>query len=161
AKAQRLAAAVIDKARQAIVAALRWVGDRLIALGDRLLKDFPGLRDRFRKAINAVVDTATRAVNALAAGLTRAVQKVLDLLGKALDAYLGLLEKLYLAVVDVVAGVVQGYIKAAQAVLQAIGVFAVLIKDVAANPMQWIRNLGAAVVDGIRNHLWKALKDAI
>jgi hypothetical protein len=161
AKAQRLAAAVIDKARQAIVAALRWVGDRLIALGDKLLKDFPGLRDRFRKAINAVVDTATRAVNAMAAGLTKAIQKVLDLLGKALDACLGLLEKLYLAVVDVVAGVVQGYIKAAQAVLQAIGVFAALVKDVAANPLQWIRNLGAAVVDGIRHHLWKALKDAI
>ena len=39
--------------------------------------------------------------------------------------------------------------------------FAVIIKDVAANPGAWIRNLGAAIMDGIKNHLWAALKQAI
>ena len=31
----------------------------------------------------------------------------------------------------------------------------------AANPGPWISNLGAAVIDGIKNHLWKAFKAAI
>ena len=35
------------------------------------------------------------------------------------------------------------------------------MKDVAADPAGWIGKLGAAVVDGIRNHLWKAFKTAI
>ena len=39
--------------------------------------------------------------------------------------------------------------------------FAALIRDIAADPLGWLRNLGAAVVDGIRNHLWTALKRAV
>ena len=36
-----------------------------------------------------------------------------------------------------------------------------LAKDIAANPGQWISNLGAGVMDGIRNHLWTAFQTAV
>ena len=36
-----------------------------------------------------------------------------------------------------------------------------IIKDIASNPGQWLRNLGASIMDGIKNHLWAALKLAI
>jgi hypothetical protein len=42
-----------------------------------------------------------------------------------------------------------------------VGTFIVLIKDIAANPGGWISNLGAAVMDGVKNHLWKAFKTAV
>jgi hypothetical protein len=160
-KAKQLAVAAIEKARQAIVSAIRWVGDRLIAIADKLLADFPGLRDRFRNFIKDKVAAAEAAVNRLADALKAGVQKALDRLGAALDAALGLLEKGLLAYVNVVGAVVQGAIKAAKAVADAIGFFITLIKDIAANPGQWIKNLGAAIMDGIKNHLWKAFKTAV
>jgi hypothetical protein len=160
-KAKQLAVAAIEKARQAIVSAIRWVGDQLIAIGDKLLADFPGLHDRFRNSIKEKVAAAEAAVNKLADALKEGVKKALDFLGAALDAALGLLEKGLLAAVDAVNAVVQGAIKAAKAVADAIGTFVVLIKDIAAGPGKWIRNLGAAVVDGIKNHLWKAFKTAV
>ena len=36
-----------------------------------------------------------------------------------------------------------------------------LIKDVATGPGAWIKKLGAAIVDGIKNHLWAAFKTAV
>ncbi len=160
-RAQQLAAAVIDRARQAIVNVIQRVGNLLISIGDRLLASFPGLRDRFRQAIQERVHRAVAKVNELADRLKQGVQRALNLLGAALDATLGLLERGLLAAVDAVNNAVQGAIRYANSVVQTFAAFAALIKDIAANPGQWLRNLGAAVMDGIRNHLWKAFKKAI
>ena len=159
--AKKLAVAAIEAARKAVVAVIKKVGDALIAIGDRVLGAFPGLRNRWRSFIKSKVAAAEAAVNRLAEKLKEGVKKALDLLGKALDAALGLLEKGLMAAVDFVGGVVQGAIKAAKAIVDAIGTFAVLIKDIASAPGRWISNLGKAIVDGIKNHLWKAFKTAI
>jgi hypothetical protein len=137
------------------------VGDALVSIGDRLLAGFPGLRDRFRAAIRERVARAEAAVNRLAGALKEGVQRALNLLGSALNGALGLLERGMLAAVDAANRAVQGAIQFGRSVVQGFAAFAALIRDVAANPGQWIRNLGAAVVDGIRNHLWAALKTAI
>jgi hypothetical protein len=160
-RAQEFAVGLIERARQAIVSAIRWVGDRLIEIGDRLLAGFPGLRDRFRNAIRERVARAEATVNRLAGELKAGVQRALNLLGAALNGALNLLERGMLAAVDAAAAAVRGAIQAARAAMQALAAFAVLIRDVAANPGQWIRNLGAAIMDGIRNHLWRALKLAM
>jgi len=94
-------------------------------------------------------------------GLKSAVLKALDLLGAALDAALGLLEKGLLAMVDGYRAAVAGALRWAQSVVDAFAAFAALIKDIAANPRQWLANLAASAKDGVRNHLWKAFKAAI
>ncbi|MBW4608226.1 MAG: DUF4157 domain-containing protein [Hassallia sp. WJT32-NPBG1] len=159
--AQKLATEVIEAARKLIVAVIKAIGEALIAIADVLLAAFPKLRDRFRNAIKAVVKAAEAAVNALAETLKKGVQAALNLLGKALDAALKLLEKGYMLAVDLVSKAVQGAISAAKAVVSALGVFAVLIKDIAASPGQWLRNLAAGVMDGIKNHLWTAFQAAV
>ncbi len=158
--AKKLAVQVIEAARKAIVATIKAVGKALIAIGDRLLAAFPALRERFRATIQGFVDQAVEAVNALAESLKENVQKALDLLGKGLDAALGLLEKGLHAIVDGVNSVVQGAISFAKGVVEALGAFAVLIKDIAGDPGGWLGKLGASVMDGIQNHLWGALKTA-
>lgn len=160
-KAKQLAAAAIERARKAIVGAIQLVGKALIAIGDRLLQGFPALRDKFRSAIEARVQRATDAANAVAKKLNDGIQKALDGLGKALDAGLGLLEKGLCFIVDGVGALVQGAIKAAEGFINGIVGFAALIKDVAAGPTQWLSNLGVAVVDGIKNHLWGAFKTSV
>ncbi len=159
-KAKKLAAAAIEAARKAIVGAIQLVGKALVAIGDRLLAGFPALRDRFRKAVQDRVEKATAAVNAAAKKLNQKVQSALDTLGKGLDAALGLLEKGLHFIVDGVNAMVQGAIKSAEGFINGVLAFAVLIKHVAAGPGAWVTNLGAAVVDGIKNHLWAAFKDA-
>jgi hypothetical protein len=159
--AKKLAMEAIERARQAALAAIRAAGDVLIAIGDTVLAAFPEARARYRRLIEQAVHAAGDAVNRIANGLKAAVKAVIDGLGAILDAALkGLLAGL-MAIVDAVNAAVQGAIKAAQAAVEALGTFAQLIKDIAANPGQWLSNLGAAVVDGIRNHLWKALKAAV
>ncbi|WP_241759489.1 hypothetical protein [Pyxidicoccus parkwayensis] len=160
-RARQLAMAAIERGRRAIVGAIRWVGDRLIEIGDTLLAAFPRLKERFRRFIQERVAQAEAAVNRLAEALKQGVQRALDLLGAALDAALGLLERGLLAAVDAVGQVVQSAINAARAIAQALGMFAQLIRDIASNPGQWLRNLGASVVDGIRNHLVNAFRTAI
>src|SRR6185295_16590244 len=78
-----------------------------------------------------------------------------------LDKALQLLEKGINAIIDVVNAVVQGAIKAAQAVVEMLGTWAKLIKDVVAGPGTWLGKLGSAVVDGIKNHLWSAFKTTV
>lgn len=158
--AKKLASAAIEAARKAIVAAIRIVGKALIAISDTLLAAFPALKEKFRDAIQKRVDQATAAVNALAETLDASIQKALDALGDGLDAALGFLEKGLHMIVDGLDAVVQGAIKAAEGFVNGVLAFAAIIKDVAASPGQWISNLGAAVVDGIRNHLWGAFKTA-
>ena len=159
--AKKLALEAIEKARKAAIAAIKMAGDAMIAIGDVVLAGFPQLRDTFKKAIKDKVAEAEAAVNKLADKLKAGVQKLLDLLGSALNGILGLLERGLLAAVDAVNSVVQSAIKFAKSVVQAFADFAALIKDIAANPGQWISNLGKAVVDGIRNCLWGAFKSAI
>jgi Domain of unknown function (DUF4157) len=159
--AKKLAMAAIELARKAITAAIKAIGEALIAITDVLLAAFPELKAKFQAAIRAAVNKAVETVNKLAEGLKKAVQAALDLLGKALDAALSLLEKGLHALVDVVADVVQGYIDAAKAIVDALGEWVKIIKDVAKGPGAWIGKLGAAVVDGIKNHLWSAFKTAV
>jgi len=159
--AKKLAMKAIEMARKAIVAAIKLAGKALIAIGDKLLASFPGMRDRFRKYINDKVDKAVNKVNEYAEQLKKDVAKALDALAAGLDKLLGLLEKGLLAAVDGVAAAVDGAIKFAEKVADAVGAFLDLIKDVASSPLKWLSNLGAAVVDGIKNHLWKTFKAAV
>ncbi|MFO0589342.1 MAG: DUF4157 domain-containing protein [Polyangiaceae bacterium] len=159
--AKKAAVAIIEKARQAIVAAIRAAGDFLIAISDVALAAFPELKAKFQSAVRQTVQDAEDTVNKIADGLKKAVTALLDALGDFLDKALGLLEKALLAAVDFVATVVDKVIKAAEAIAKVFGTFIVLIKDIAAGPGQWISNLGSSVVDGVKNHLVKAMKSAI
>ncbi|HSS83526.1 MAG TPA: hypothetical protein VLL30_07080, partial [Reyranella sp.] len=161
AAAKKLAMAVIELARKVIVGLIKAVGKALLAISDVLLAAFPALKARFQDAIRKSVDKAVAAVNKLAAGLKQAVQKALDRLGAALDKALQLLEQGIHAIIDAANAVVQGAIKAAQAVVDALGTWARLIKDVVTGPGAWIGKLGAAIVDGIKNHLWTTFKTAV
>lgn len=159
--AKKAAMWAIEQARKAIVAAIKLVGKLLIAIGDRLLAAFPALRDKFRKFINSTIDKAVAKVNQYAEKLKKGVSALLDLLAAGLNKLIGWLEKGMLAAVDAYAKAVDGAIKFAEKTAQAFGAFMTLIKDVAAGPVKWIGNLGAAVIDGIKNHLWKAFKAAV
>ncbi|WP_086930831.1 hypothetical protein [Agarilytica rhodophyticola] len=159
--AKKAAMWAIEQARKAIVAAIQLVGKLLIAIGDRLLAAFPALRDKFRKFINSTIDKAVAKVNQYAEKLKKGVSALLDLLAAGLNKLIGWLEKGMLAAVDAYAKAVDGAIKFAEKTAQAFGAFMTLIKDVAAGPVKWIGNLGAAVIDGIKNHLWKAFKAAV
>ena len=160
-KAKQRAVAAIEAARNAVIAAIRAAGEALLAIGDVVLAAFPEARAKYRKAIEDGVRAAEETVNRIADDLKKGVQKRLDALGSFLDAALGLLEKGLLAALAAVAEAVEGALKWAQSALDALAGFAALVKDIAAGPGQWLSNLGAAVVDGIKNHLWKALKSAI
>jgi hypothetical protein len=160
-KAQQLATAVMERARQTIVSAIRAAGSVLMAIGDRVLVAFPALRTRFRKAIQDRIAAAEAVVNKLATGLKQAVQGALNLLGSALSATIGLLHQGMQAAIDGVRSVVRGALDFAKGALAAFGTFAVLVKDIAANPGRWVANLAAAARDGIRNHLWPDLKASV
>jgi hypothetical protein len=160
-KAKKAAVAAIELARKAIVSVIKAVGAALMALGDVLLAAFPSLRKRFRSFIESKVRAAENAVNRLADALKKGVTKLLDLLGKAFEFLLDAYKKGMLMVLDAAHAVVNGAIKFAKAVADLVGTFIVLIKDIAANPGGWIGNLGAAVMDGVKNHLWKAFKTAV
>jgi hypothetical protein len=160
-RAKRAAMAVIETARQAIVSVIRGVGALLIAIGDRVLAGFPALRDRFRRAIRERVAAAEAAVNRMAERLKRRAQAALDALGAALNRALAALERGFLAAVDAVNRAVNAALDFARNAVAGLAAFAALIRDIAAGPGQWISNLGAAIVDGIRNHLWRAFKEAV
>jgi hypothetical protein len=160
-RAQQLAMAVMERARSAIVGAIRMAGSVLSAIGDRVLVAFPALRDRFRKAIQDRIAAAEATVNRLANALKHAVQTALTLLGTALSAAIGLLQQGMQAALDGVRAVVHGALEFARGALAAFGTFAVLVKDIAANPGRWIANLAAGVKDGIQNYLWVEIEAAV
>ena len=161
AKATELAHAAIEKARQAAVALVRAAGSVLVGIASVALAAFPRLRDAAVGFIRNRVKAAEAAVNKLAEKLKAGVTAALNLLGKALNGILDIAEKALLAAVSVVGAVVRGIINKVKAAIQMLGTFAVLIRDIAAGPAQWLRNLGAALMDGVRNHLWKAFKTAV
>ena len=160
-RAQQLAQAVAERARQTIVAAIRVAGDTLTAIGDRVLVAFPVLRNRFRQAIRERVARAEAAVNRLSLALRQAVQSALNFLGGALAAVVSRLHSGMMAVVSRVRAAVQDAVDFARSAVAGLGTFAVLVRDVAANPGRWLANLAAAAQDGIRNHLWPDLKLAV
>ncbi|WP_104181695.1 DUF4157 domain-containing protein [Arthrobacter sp. B0490] len=160
-KAQQLAVKAIEVGRHAVVGAIESGGRALTAAGDIALAGFPEAQARFRKGIQGAVRDATDRVNQLANALSKEVTRLLDLLGEALNAALSVLERVYLAAVDAVAGAVTAAINAARAVAAALGDFLVLVRDIAADPAGWLRNLSAGVMDGIRNHVWPALVTAV
>src|SRR6266705_73376 len=160
-RAQQLATAVMERARQAIVGAIRMAGSVLTAIGARVLVAFPALHAGFRKAIQDRIAAAEATVNRLASALKHAVQTALNLLGTALAAAIGLLHQGMQAALDGVRAVVHGALDFARGALAAFGTFAVLVKDIAANPGRWIANLAAAVRDGIQNCLWVEIKTAV
>jgi hypothetical protein len=65
-----------------------------------------------------------------------------------------------MAAVEIASIGVQGAISTAKAAVEALGAFAVLAKDIAPSPGQWLSNLGAGAQDGVRNHLWGAFQTA-
>ena len=158
AAAKRLANKAIEMARKAIMTTIQTIGKALANIGDVLLAAFSGLRAKFRNAIEGFVNEAVQALNKLAEGLKNAVQKTLDLLGAALDKALHLLERGLHAIVDVYTAAVQGAIQAAQAVANALGPWLKLISHIASGPIEWLGKLGAAAMDGVKNHLWGAFK---
>src|SRR5436305_8784518 len=160
-RAQQLATAVMERARQAIVGAIRMAGTVLTAIGDRVLVAFPALHARFRKAIQERIAAAEATVNRLANTLKHAVQTALNLVGSVLSAAIGLLHQSMLAALDGVRAAVHGALDFARGALAAFGTFAVLVKDIAANPGRWVANLAAAVKDGIQNYLWVEIKTAV
>jgi len=160
-QAKKLALAVIEKARAAVVAIIRAVGDALIAIGDVLLAAFPKLRAKWRAFIESKVKAAEDLVHKLADALKRGVHKLLDLLGKGLEFLLDAYRKAMLMALDAAKAAAMGAIKFARSVANTLGAFVALVKDIARNPGAWIANLGAAVKDGIRNHVWKAFSSAV
>src|SRR5256886_7023959 len=160
-RAQQLATAVLEGARKVIAGAIRAGGVALTAIGDRVLIAFPAIRNQFRAAILARVAAAEAAVNKLAGALKQAVQSALTGLGAALAAAMALWRRGMQAAIDTVRAVVRGALDFARGAIAAFGTFAVLVKDIAANPVRWVSNLAAAARDGIRNHLWPDLKGAV
>ena len=160
-RAQQLATAVLEAARQTIVAAIRTAATALMAIGDRVLSVFPALRERFRSAIQDVVARAEAAVNRLAQALKDGVHRALNALGTVLTAVIGLYERGMQLAISGVRAIAQGAISFAQSAISALGVFAVLIRDIAAGPIRWVSNLAAGAADGIRNFLWPALLTGI
>ncbi|GAB97910.1 hypothetical protein BJY21_003227 [Kineosphaera limosa] len=156
--AKKAALAVIEGIRKAVVVLIRAVGAALIALGDVLLAAFPGLRKKWRTFIQRKVKAAEAAVNKLADALKVSVTKLLDALGRAFEFLLDFYKKALLAVVGIAQKAALAAIAVAKAVADALGTWVGIIKDIASGPLAWIRHLGAAAVDGIRNHLWKAFK---
>ena len=160
-RAQQLAMAVLEGARKVISGAIRTAGVALTAIGDRVLIGFPAIRNQFRAAILARVAAAEAAVNKLAGALKQAVQSALTGLGTALSAAVTLWRRGMQAAIDSVRVVVRGALDFARGAIAAFGTFAVLVKDIAADPVRWVSNLAAAARDGIRNHLWPDLKAAV
>lgn len=153
--------AAIDFARKAVVGLISALATVLIALGDKLLAAFPALRDEFRKAIENLRDDAIAKVNQFADSLKKAVNKFLDDLGKALSKLLDFLEKGLLAAVKFVRDAVNSAIAFVRRAIAVLGAFASIIKDIAANPGGWLRNLAVAIRDGVRNFLFDALVSAV
>src|SRR5205814_4801567 len=90
-----------------------------------------------------------------------AVQSALTGLGTALSAAVTLWLRGMQAAIDCVRVVGRGALDFARGAIAAFGTFAVLVKDIAADPVRWVSNLAAAARDGIRNHLWPDLKAAV
>jgi chemotaxis protein histidine kinase CheA len=160
-KAKELAHSVIDRAVKFVADKVKAVASKLLAIGDKLIPGFAAARQKFGKWIKDRVKQAVTALNKIVTAVKNGIRKVMTAVGNALKQGLDLLKKGISAAIDAVKNVVKAAIEKAKAAIAALGQFAAIIKDIAGNPGQWLSNLGAAVMDGIKNHLWKALKTAV
>ncbi|WP_067069803.1 eCIS core domain-containing protein [Carbonactinospora thermoautotrophica] len=158
---KRFVTEAIEAARRAIVGLINAVATVLIAIGDRLLAAFPQLRDRFRRVIEGLRDAAIAKVNEYADRLKAGIQKLLDALAAGLNRILDALEQGLLAAVEFVRSAVNRALDWAQAAIQALGQLAALVADIAPDPLGWLGKLGSAAREGIRSHLWGAIKRAV
>ncbi len=160
-KAKDLAHSVIEKAVKFVADKVKAVAGKLLAIGDRLIPGFATLRQKFKTWIVNRVKQAVAALNRIVTAVKDGIRRVMTAVGNALKQGLDLLKKGISAAINAVKNAVKAAIEKAKAMIATLAQFAVIIKDVAANPGAWIRNLGAAIMDGIKNHLWAALKQAI
>lgn len=160
-KAKELAHSVIDRAVKFVADKVKAVAGKLLAIGDKLIPGFAAARQKFGKWIKDRVKQAVTALNKIVTAVKDGIKKVMTAVGNALKQGLDLLKKGISAAIDAVKNVVKAAIEKAKAAIAALGQFATIIKDIASNPGQWLSNLGASVVDGIKNHLWVALKTAV
>ncbi|HEU5161289.1 MAG TPA: hypothetical protein VFU43_30130 [Streptosporangiaceae bacterium] len=152
---------LIDLATKAIVGLIKALATALIAISGVLLAAFPGLRDKFRKFIEDLRDAAIAKVQQFADNLKKAVNKLIDALAGALVGLLRLYEKALLAAVAFVRDAVVKALQFVENAIKLMGEFAALVKDIAPDPIGWIKKLGTAAKDGIRSYLWGAVKTAV
>jgi hypothetical protein len=159
--ARKLAREAIERARSAITAIGRRLRDGLLAIGDALGVDLKALYERFTKWIKEKIAAVKAFLTRLANQLKEWVQNALNALAEALAAAWNALKSAWNAVVDAVKAAVKAAMDWAKSALEAFAAFAAFVKDVAGDPIGWLGKLGAAVADGIRNHLWAAFKNAV
>lgn len=84
----------IDSVRDWVIGFIRSFGAILIALSNRLLSNFPSLRDRFNGLIQDSMDWAARRVNEIAEGLKIIVTATLDFIAAAIDFALAIYQQI-------------------------------------------------------------------
>ncbi|HYM49204.1 MAG TPA: hypothetical protein VET65_01410, partial [Candidatus Limnocylindrales bacterium] len=160
-QAEHVAAQAIEKGRRMIAATIGVAAGAFEAARTRASTLLNGARDRFRTAILERVARARATVSGLMSALQHKLQRALDASGRAMAASVQRLEAGWRATLGGVRAVVEGAVQFARSAIQALGAFAPIVRDVAANPVQWVSNLAAGAQDGIRNHLWPDLQDAV
>ncbi|MFI1044909.1 DUF4157 domain-containing protein [Streptomyces griseoruber] len=152
---------LIDLAAKAITGIIKGLANVLLAVVSVIGTVFPGIAEKMRKAIVSMRDAAVAKVQQLADRLKKAVNALIDALAGALVAVLRVYEKLLLAAVEVVRGVVMKAIEFVDSAIKLLGEVAALVKDIAPDPIGWIRKLGAAAKEGVRTFLWGAIRTAV
>ncbi|MEU1179171.1 DUF4157 domain-containing protein [Streptomyces sp. NPDC005820] len=152
---------LIDLAAKAITGIIKGLANVLLAVVSVIGTVFPGIAEKMRKAIVSLRDAAVAKVQQLADRLKKAVNALIDALAGALVAVLRLYEKLLLAAVEVVRGAVMKAIEFVDSAIKLLGELAALVKDIAPDPIGWIRKLGGAAREGVRTFLWGAIKTAV
>ncbi|WP_416979762.1 eCIS core domain-containing protein [Streptomyces sp. T028] len=152
---------LIDLAAKAITGIIKGLANALLAVVSVIGTVFPGIAEKMRKAIISMRDAAIAKVQQLADRLKKAVNALIDALAGALVAVLRAYEKLLLAAVEVVRGVVMKAIEFVESAIKLLGELAALVKDIAPDPIGWIRKLGGAAKEGVRTFLWGAIKTAV
>lgn len=126
-----------------------------------LLEGLKALIDQALALIDAAIKKALDALQALADLLPGVLGDLLDRLVSDLKAAYELLKTALKAAIEAVKSAIQAIVSWAKSAIAGMGMLMALVRDVAADPGAWFSNLGAAVRDGIKNHLWGALKAAV
>ncbi|WP_460063259.1 eCIS core domain-containing protein [Streptomyces sp. YKOK-I1] len=152
---------LIDLAAKAITGLIKGLAHVLLAVVSVIGTVFPAVAEKMRRAIVSMRDAAVAKVQQLADRLKKAVNALIDALAGALVAVLRLYEKALLAAVEVVRGAVMKAIAFVDSAIKLLGELAALVKDIAPDPIGWIRKLGAAAREGVRTFLWGAIRTAV
>ncbi|MGF1490763.1 MAG: hypothetical protein ACFBSE_27030, partial [Prochloraceae cyanobacterium] len=121
----------------------------------------PEIKEKFTLLIEEKVAQAKEKVNQLADSLKGRIQQALNLFVQAIDKALNFLANGYQQIVSIVKNTVKSAIDSATGWIKSLGDFAVIVKDVAANPKAWLANLQSSSQDGVQNHLWAAFSTQI